>query len=226
MDDLDLIRELGRELDPADTEPAPAVRAAVAAHVRRPVGRRIARRPRRLLAGVAALGCAAAIAVLAVAGLLGDLVGGQPALARHALAIERNGEWMELRIADAAAGANEMNGDLRAVGIDAEVIVIPVARARVGQWVAVAEQPTADGGRIGRFSLAGRIEGFPGDVLRVHRDLGSRPNDGHFVLYAGRAARKGERVVFGARGERPLRRLPGMPGPCEGMSDRCDPEGR
>jgi hypothetical protein len=197
------------------------VRAAVAAHVRRPVGRRIARRPRRLLAGVAALGCAAAIAFLTVAGPLGGLVGG-----RHALAIERNGEWMELRITDAAAGAAEMNGDLRAAGIDAEVIVIPVAPRLVGTWMAVAERPTAGGGRVGRFSLAGRIEGFPGDVLRVHRDLGSRPRDGHFVLYAGRAARDGEQVVFDGRGGPPLRRLPGAPGPCEGMSDRCDPERR
>jgi hypothetical protein len=156
-----------------------------------------------------------------IAGPLSGLFGDE-----HALAVDRDGEWEELRIADAAAGAAEMNGDLHAAGIDAEVIVIPVARERVGEWVAVAEQPDDDGGGRSRLSLAGRIEGFPGDVLRVHRDLGSRPRDGHFVLYAGRAARKGEPIVFGARVGPPLRRLPGTPHPCEGMSDRCDDDRR
>lgn len=54
---------------------------------------------------------------------------------RGALAIERHGDVIHVRVKDAAADPQAMTNDLRAFGIDAEVITVPAVPNEVGRWI-------------------------------------------------------------------------------------------
>ncbi len=88
--------------------------------------RRIARRLRAAL-------------VLVPAALIGVVVATSlPGGSSPAFAIERDGDWIEVRIADAAASEAQMESELRAAGIDADIILIPTTAEHVGQWTCIA----------------------------------------------------------------------------------------
>ena len=153
--------------------------------------RRTARRRRAALVG-APIAVAAATAAATI-----------PGAASPALAIERDGDWIELRIADAAAGAPQMQRELRDAGIDAEVRVVPVAPSLAGQWACIAE--IADGspagadvdgdGPLGR-SYAVRLQDvrYTPQTVSIRRDFAAGTQDGHLVFVAGRPAQEGEQA--------------------------------
>lgn len=169
-------------------------------------GRR--RRRRRALAGGALLAAAAAAAVPIS-------VGGQAS----ALAVERDGAWIELRIADATAGSAQMTRELREAGIDGEVQVVPVSPQAAGTWLAVAEYPD-DVCELHPTDRLGPDPGHegPGEVrlgelrpdgatVRVPAEFADRPHDGFFAFIAGRVAADGERAVDARAAVADYRRL-------------------
>jgi hypothetical protein len=140
-----------------------------------------------------ALAAAAAVALAALVPALRD--GG----AAPALAVTRAGDTLELRIQDAAASGEELTRDLREAGIDGEVRVIPVPPEMVGTWAAIEEaskrpfdpnRPTTGREEVVRLD---RIE-YGRELLRIPV-VQVRVSEGHFVLWAGRAARPGEDVA-------------------------------
>jgi hypothetical protein len=87
--------------------------------------RRIARRVRAAL-------------VLVPVALIGVVVATSlPGGSSPAFAIERDGDWIEVRIADAAASEAQMESELQAAGIDADIILAPTTAEYVGQWTCV-----------------------------------------------------------------------------------------
>jgi hypothetical protein len=106
----------------------------------------------------------------------------------RALAISRSAGIIELRIADASAGAAQMTRELRAAGIDGEVRVVPVEPALVGRWAAVAEVARLRG-REETVRLD-RVETSPSRVRIPVAQV--RESTGRFVFFAGRAPRAGE----------------------------------
>lgn len=131
------------------------------------------------------------------------LTSGLPGRASNALAIERTDEYISLRIEDPGADAAQMNHELRERGIDIEVQAVPVLPVEVGHWVggrAVwpgmpddTDQHRLGDRRIRDLNEAARGRGLirtPDDakLIRVPAKF-----EGHWLLYAGRAARPGER---------------------------------
>ncbi|MBE2317506.1 hypothetical protein DVA67_016100 [Solirubrobacter sp. CPCC 204708] len=107
-----------------------------------------------------------------------------------ALAIERAGAWVELRIVDAAAGSDKMTRELQAAGIAAEVRVVPVPAEIAGTWVCVAELPVTlpeprDTVRLDEVE-------YTATTIRVASDFADEPHTGRFVFFAGRPANPGE----------------------------------
>lgn len=88
--------------------------------------RRIVRRRRAALALVPA--------VLAATLLATFLPGGSSA----AFAIEQDGDWIQVRITDAAASEAQMEAELQAAGIDADIILAPTTADYIGRWACVA----------------------------------------------------------------------------------------
>lgn len=169
--------------------------------------RRPARRARGRLAGLAVVTCVLVVGAASAALLL--------RAPSPALAVARSDGWIELRIADASAGSAELTRALQAAGIPGEVRVIPVPEELVGTWAAIAEQADPPG-----VAPGGAATGPTGDeTVRLDRiDYGRdllrlpaaelRETTGWFVLYAGRATRRGEEPAFdGARFTGP-----GLPG--------------
>jgi hypothetical protein len=118
---------------------------------------------------------------------------------RLALAVTRDGDTLELRIQDAGASGEELTRDLQEAGIDGEVRVIPVPPDMVGTWAAIEEaskrpfdpnHPTTGREEIVRLD---RIE-YGRELLRIPVAK-VRESEGHFILWAGRAARPGEDVA-------------------------------
>jgi hypothetical protein len=68
--------------------------------------------------------------VLAATVLATTLPGG----AAPALAIDQDGDWIEIRIADAAASETQMETELQAAGINADIVLAPTTPEYVGQW--------------------------------------------------------------------------------------------
>jgi hypothetical protein len=99
----------------------------------------IGRRQRRLRArrrrAALAIGTAALVVAVAAASLPG---GSSPALA-----IEPEGDWIQVRIADIAASEAEMESELRAAGIDADIRLVPMTPDYVGQWACITSTTTA-----------------------------------------------------------------------------------
>jgi hypothetical protein len=153
--------------------------------------RRIVRRRRTALVG-APLALGAAVVAATVPG------GASPALA-----IEHEGDWIELRLADVAASEEEMEHELEAVGIDAEIQLVPVTEPLVGQWACMAEVadgdpagPDVDGAGPNRASYVVRLHevDLTPTTVRVRRDFAQGTQDGHLVFVAGRAAAGRERA--------------------------------
>jgi hypothetical protein len=153
--------------------------------------RRSTRRRRTALVG-APIAVAAATAAATIPG------GTSPALA-----IEDRGEWIELRIADAAAGAPQMQRELRDAGIEAEVRVVAVTPSLVGQWACIAE--IADGDPAGEDvdgdgpngrSYVVRLQEvrYTPETVSIRRDFAAGTQDGQLVFVAGRAAQEGEQA--------------------------------
>lgn len=150
------------------------------------------RRTRGALA-VATLAAVAALALVVV------LAGSDAA--PDALAISRDGSWLELRIADASADPEHMTRELNDAGIRGRVVVVPVAAQHAGTWVILAELagkrltciPPASSPSVAETVRLSDIENA-GTVLRIPIAR-VRESSGSFVLVAGRDARQGERSV-------------------------------
>jgi len=154
------------------------------------IARHARRRRRRLTA-----------AAPAAAPLPGLATAVAPRAPDRALAVTRTPDTIELRIADASAGAAAMTRELRAAGIDGEVRVVPVPTALVGKWAAGVElakqpgpAPAPSGGRgpaetvrLDRISHTPEVVRIP--VAQV------RESSGRFIFLAGRAARPGEALA-------------------------------
>jgi hypothetical protein len=179
-------------MSPLDAPPIPDVlahpgrlrRAALLAELRAPAVRG---RRRRLAAAVA-------VATIAVAAVLVPTL--RDSGGATALAVTREGNWLELRIQDAGASGAELTRELRDAGVDGEVRVIPVPSELVGTWVVIEEaskrpvpSPTA-----GEESVRLNSIDFGRDLLRLPIAQ-VRESDGHFILWAGREAQPGEDVA-------------------------------
>lgn len=141
----------------------------------------IARRRRRMRLRVVAtgLGVVAAASVLGFGGILAE----RPS---PALAIETEGEWIEIRVLDSDAGAAQMTEELSDLGLDARVTALPADPLSVGKWLGFRLERT-DGRGMG-----------PHEDARVAQDLlrlgGPYPNgfpaapEPHYVLAIRRSA--------------------------------------
>jgi hypothetical protein len=58
----------------------------------------------------------------------------------RAFAIEQQGDWIQVRIADAAASEAQMESELRAAGIDADIVLAPTTADLVGHWTCITGQ--------------------------------------------------------------------------------------
>jgi len=166
-------------------QPPAALRAAL-------VGA-IARRRRRMrlrLAGAGGAG-AALVAVALGAGLLAQ----GPS---RALAIDTEaGPWVEVRIQDGQAGADEMTSELQAAGINAEVRLLPAEPDFVGHWMGFLRTdppilPPGEDLRVPTVPCAVAVppplfashEGYvDGDLLALRRD--AELADARWVFYVG-----------------------------------------
>ncbi len=166
----------------------------------RPAARRAARRPRRAAAPLRAVRLAAGAALACALAVTAIVASGDRA---PALAVERQDGWLVLRIADVAAGADALTGDLRAAGIAGEVRLLPVAPAEVGTWAVISERADTPG-TAPRPLAPGPPETVRLDRVRYERETlripiaEVRESTGYFVFYAGREARAGEQP-FSAR---------------------------
>ena len=164
--------------------PARARRAALLAELHAPA----VRGRRRLLPA------AAAVAALALGAVLIPTLregGGETALA-----VTREGNWLELRIQDAGASGAQLTRELRDAGVDGEVRVIGVPADLVGTWVVIEEasKRPAPSPRAGEETVRLNTIDFGRELLRLPIAQ-VRESDGHFILWAGREAQPGEDVA-------------------------------
>lgn len=171
--------------DPADlagaagspAAPAPELRAALVSAIAR---RRRRMRLRLMVAGVGAV----VVAMLGFGGILAE----RPS---RALAIDTEGEWIEIRVLDSDAGAAQMTEELSDLGLDARVTALPADPLSVGKWLGFRLERT-DGQGMGPHGEALVAQ----DLLRLG---GPYPNglpaapEPHYVLAIRRSAI--ERVV-------------------------------
>lgn len=160
-----------------------------------------------------------AVAVATAAALAGTLVTGLVRTGGPALAVTTSGGVLELRIDDATAGADELTRDLRAAGVDATVRTIAVTPERAGTWILAAEfaglpcsRANASGRGAEEVTRLGDVQ--LGDATIRVAVARVRESTGHFVFYAGRAAREGEPVADPRTAlDRDARARPGCPPP-------------
>jgi hypothetical protein len=165
--------------------------------------------PRRKLMGaglrlpqlrIVALGLGIAIAAALL--LVGIGSGGGGPVTRGpspALAIDSDaGPWVEVRIQDGEAGAEEMTRELQAAGINAEVRLLPAEREFVGHWMGFlrADPPLLPSGEDPRVPTVPCLVHAPppmftshqgyvdGDLLAIRRD--AELADARWVFYVGR----------------------------------------
>jgi hypothetical protein len=120
-----------------------------------------------------------------------------PAGSSPALAIEAQRDWVEVRIADISASEAEMESELRAAGIDAELHLIPTTEEHVGQWTCgwLSTRPLVEPDALQEIPLAHD----PDDVFRITpeafyvRRASTETEVDSIVMVAGRAAESGER---------------------------------
>jgi hypothetical protein len=162
--------------------------------------------PRRRALRLIPFAAAAVVVAVAIVALLAGSGDSTP----QALAISRQADWIELRIADASASPAEMNRELEAAGIDGRIVLAPVSPERVGVWILTSQtaaspkcvvpegQTAPDISR--KNSSLHKIERIPNvnpKALRVPIALvrESSAAGSEFLFVAGRPARAGERVV-------------------------------
>lgn len=118
-----------------------------------------------------------------------------------AIAVERRGDFLYLRVEDATADPEAMTQDLRANGLDARVELIPASPSYVGRWIRVNGN-AGIGGYDHRIDAVQDqvLEGAqPGaEVLEVPADLRSP-----LLLEVGRPAEDGERWAIAAAADAP-----------------------
>lgn len=131
---------------------------------------------RLLLVGVALVLAVVIAATFAIPAL--DNVGSAP---EDALAITRSRESVTVRVVDASADPVAMTDQLRAAGVDAEVVAVAVDSDRVGQWVMVS------GWDGSPEDLGGQLESHP-QLLTIPKDSSG------LVLVVGRAAQGNEAI--------------------------------
>jgi hypothetical protein len=127
---------------------------------------------------------AAVVGAVLVASLLGT--------SSPALAIEQDGDWIEVRIADAAASETQMESELHAAGIDADIILAPTTAEHVGQWTcigggfSVTYPSTQPNDPPQGPDVRSQVQATP-DVLYIRRGFLDR-----LVVVVGRAPEAGE----------------------------------
>jgi hypothetical protein len=95
------------------------------------IGRRQRRVARRLRAAL----------VLAPAALAGVVVATSlPGGSSPAFAIEQDDGWIEVRITDATASEAQMESELQAAGIDADIILAPTTAEYIGRWTCISAE--------------------------------------------------------------------------------------
>jgi hypothetical protein len=95
------------------------------------IGRRQRRVARRLRAALVLTPAVLAATVFAT-----SLPGGSS----PAFAIEQDDGWIEVRITDATASEAQMESELQAAGIDADIILAPTTAEYIGRWACVTGQ--------------------------------------------------------------------------------------
>jgi hypothetical protein len=186
-------------------DPPAALRAALVVAIAR---RRRRVRFRSALAGGTGIGVAAiALAV----GLLAR--GPSPALAIDSDA----GPWVEVRIENGQAGADEMTSELQAAGINAEVKLIPAGPDFVGRWMGFlrTDPPLLQPGEAPTVPshpcllaapppLLASHQGYvDGDLLAIRRD--TELSDARWAFYLGREPQGSERPeIVSAAGPTPI----------------------
>jgi hypothetical protein len=145
---------------------------------------------RRPICGVAIVAGLAAVAL--GAGLLSQ----DPS---RALAVDSDaGPWVEVRIQDGQAGADEMTRELQGAGINAEVQLLPAAPDFVGQWMGFlrVDRPVLPPGQDPRIPRVPCLLAVPpplfqshegyidGDLLAIRSD--AELADARWVFYVGR----------------------------------------
>jgi hypothetical protein len=204
MNDLELIRTFQPEI-PSREAADRAARVALDALRARidtpgPAPRRL---PRRRFA----LALAGTVALLGIGAVLLD--GSNSTLSpapASALAITRQAEWIELRIADESASAEEMTRQLNDAGIRGRVVLVPVPSDYVGVWLLTAQtaspstcapapgQPDPDSQGNARLHDIQRIPNVKPKSLRIPVAQ-VREGTGGFLFVAGRPARQGEHPI-------------------------------
>lgn len=153
--------------------------------------RKITRRRRTAMIG-APIALAAAVAVATVPG------GTSPALA-----INDEGDWIELRIDDIAASESQMEREMRDLAIDADIRLVPVTDGLVGQWACIAEvadgdpageDPDGAGPRGRSYEVRLQEVRYTPDKIRIRRDFAAGTQDGQLVFVAGRRPETGEQA--------------------------------
>jgi hypothetical protein len=158
-----------------------------------------------------------AILVVALGTSLSPILGGSQATS--ALAIERSGDVISIRLQDATADPAKLTEELQAADIDAHVLLAPATPGAVGTWVDVAAPrvpPTGqDPSRHDTFDAqaerrleAQRLEDIEvdGDIVRIPADY---PHG--LAMYAGVTPRPGQPPIYDSDG-----RLPSHPPPGRG----------
>jgi hypothetical protein len=119
--------------------------------------------------------------------------GGVPARGPSpALAIEPEGDWIGVRIADIAASEAEMERELAAAGIDADIRVVPTTAEHVGKWTCIffatpLVDPSRQPSHPPQMPAARTDIRFTPGALYFRRGFAER-----LVLAAGRALGAGE----------------------------------
>jgi hypothetical protein len=123
---------------------------------------------------------------------------------------------IELNVDDALANPQQVNAQLDAAGLKAEVFIVPVSASSVGTWTVIAEvaglgcSTAEETTRLHRVGFTPKTLTLPVSALRE--------SSGRFVFYAGRAAQAGEQPLNGLP-----RSGPGMPAvPNVGDPSPCD----
>ena len=180
--------------------------------------------PRRKLMGadvrlpsirVVALGLGIAIAAALLLSGIGSGGGGGPS---RALAIDSDaGPWVEVRLQDGEAGAEEMTRELQAAGINAEVRLLPAEPDEVGYWMGFlrVDPPVLPPGEDPRVPntpcllaapppLFASHEGYvSGDLLAIRRD--AELADSRWIFYVGREPQADEHPqIVSAAGPIPI----------------------
>jgi hypothetical protein len=137
--------------------------------------------------------------VLTPAALVGAVLATSlPGGSSPALAIEPQGDWLEVRIADISASEAEMESELRAAGIDADIRLVPTTADHVGQWTCsfAAMRPFLDPSTAHEGPPSApdtdQVIRFTPEALYVRRGAADQLQLDRIVIVAGRAAKPGE----------------------------------